>query len=201
MILSVSQTRSGVKATVEREGEYTIMRLGNSPDVQSVLPVPSNLYYNAVRLSEKRDSILVIGVAGGSAGRVALAAGFDRIVGIEADAELLRLGDVYFGVREVFDGVALGDAFDFDDWKKVGWDRKWSCIFFDAYNESTLSRRALEPVYLRFLLSRLVEGGTLLFNCATKNNMDALRSALADIGIIGTWHKYSKNWVCEVKKT
>jgi len=177
-----------------------VLRVGRSPHLQSILPAVPGFYYDAVGLVPFRGSLVLIGVAGGTAAHVAREAGFRQIYGIESDPEMVRLGRKYFNLDDVFDRLVLGDGFDFEAFSDLGWNRTYSCIFFDAFRGLELSTRLYQVTYLRFLISRVEEGGRLLINATTYAKSLSVGAALDLVGshIRWDWHTYRDNWVAEV---
>lgn len=177
-----------------------VIRLGRSPHLQSILPPFPGFYTDSLSLVPWRGSLMVVGVAGGTAGHLAREMGFRRIYGIESDSEMLRLGRRHFRLDDVFDSIVLGDAYDFQVWSQVGWRNTYSCIFFDAYRGLEHSTKLYQVTYLRFLLSRLEEGGRLLINATSYAKSLSLSTALELVGagIRWDWHQYGGNWVADV---
>jgi spermidine synthase len=200
MIIEASRNRYGEVVTVEKNGSSVVMRVGRSLDIQSAYPAPDGMYYDSVKMSPEKGSLLVLGVAGGSAGHVGAAAGFKKIVGMDADPELIRLGAAHFHTEYVFDKIVIGDVYNFEDWLKLNWNAAYDCIFFDAYNAHKLSVRATENTFLRFMVSRLTQKGVLMFNCPRPASVQSLTIALRDVGMKAIWNRYGNNMVAFIKK-
>lgn len=200
MIIEASRNRYGETVSVEKLARAVVMRVGRSPDIQSIYPVPEGMYYDAVKYAPEKDSLLVLGTAGGSAGHVGSAAGFKKIVGMDADAELIRLGAAHFHTEYVFDKIVIGDVYNFEHWPRLGWHEAYSCIFFDAYNAHKLSVHATDNTYLHFLISRLTSKGVLLFNCPRPGSVQTLTQALRAAAIPATWNRYGENMIATIKK-
>lgn len=201
MLVYVGKNQLGQKIKVERVNNINIFKIGDGPDLQSAYPVPAGMYYDAVKLPHRRDSIIICGVAGGSAGHVAREAGYKRIVGIERDQEMYNVGVEYFATGEVFDKIVIGDCLDPDNWANLAWLRpQYSAIFFDAYNGSDISSKALDDRYLSFMLEQLHKQGVIIFNCPTDIAKERVDAAFKKFDLIPTWYKYQLNHVALIKK-
>lgn len=122
--------------------------------------------FKAVRLPERKlDEVLLLGLGAGNVPAILAEQGRDcRIVGVEIDAEMIRLGRQYFNLdaHPRLEVVCM-DAVDFVRLHKDG-NARYDLVIVDLFIDETVPPGAETPEFLRGLADLLAPGGLVLYN-------------------------------------
>lgn len=121
------------------------------------------------------DSILVLGVAGGSVIKtLAKEIGFKgEIIGIEIDSEIISIANSYFKLNEIPNlTIIIEDACKHVDQSNKTHD----LIIIDIFQDNSMPEFLFETVFIENLSSLLKPGGYLLFNTMLHNKSDQDRN-------------------------
>lgn len=118
---------------------------------------------------EKMNTILVLGVAGGSIVKT-LANKYrftNDIIGVEIDNKTLEIANKYFGLNKVRNfNCIIEDAQKFIENTTIQFD----LIVIDIFNDDTMPRFLFEKDFIENCQNKLSENGFILFNTMLKRN-------------------------------
>ena len=123
------------------------------------------------------DSILVLGVAGGSVIKT-LVNEIDfkgEITGVEIDPEIISLANKYFKLNEIQNlTIIVEDASEFVQ----NTNKNFDLIIIDICQDNSMPEFLFESVFIKNTKSLLTPGGYLLFNTMIHTNGDQERNKL-----------------------
>lgn len=213
MILEIARTLSGDLISVEDIKGYNgierVLKVGRSNTVQSMAPIRSGTYFDALRdvkdVSRYAPSartvpgsgprLLLFGVAGGSFGMVARDLNYGRIVGVERDPEILRLAKRWFYVDTFFDRIILGDCFDplvLD--RLLREEREFDVIVVDIFDGVEVSSKIYSDEFIRAMAMVLAYNGIIIINCLSLKQSKKMFDVFERNGAVSvTERKYGSN--------
>jgi spermidine synthase len=121
------------------------------------------------------DSILVLGVAGGSVIQtISKEIGFKgRITGVEIDAEIIEIANTYFKLDQIPNlEIVIDDAFEF----VLKTKEKYDLIIIDVFQDSKMPHFLFEDFFSKRIGFLLNPSGYILFNTMIHNDMDNIRN-------------------------
>jgi predicted O-methyltransferase YrrM len=128
------------------------------------------------RQIKKMDSILVLGVAGGSVIKTLV----DEIqykgtiTGVEIDAEVIQIANRYFNLDAIPKlNLVVADAFEY----VLQTNFKYDLIIVDVFQDTKMPNFLFENFFTKKLCSLLEVNGYILFNTMILNSMDEQRNS------------------------
>jgi predicted RNA methylase len=121
------------------------------------------------------DSILVLGVAGGSVIKTLVdEIKFDgKITGVELDSEIIKIANRYFKLNEIKNlEIVIGDAFEF----VLKTKDKYDLIIIDIFQDTTMPNFLFETFFINRICYHLKNKGFVLFNTMILNESQNLRN-------------------------
>ena len=114
------------------------------------------------------DSILILGVAGGSVIKTLVdEIKFEgQITGVEIDPEIVKVANKYFKLDEIKNlKIIIGDAFEF----VLKTKDKYDLIIVDIFQDTTMPRFLFETFFINRICHHLKNNGFVLFNTMILN--------------------------------
>lgn len=124
---------------------------------------------------KKMESILILGVAGGSVIKTLInEIGYSNtITGVEIDAEIIRIANNYFGLDKIPNlEVIIDDAFEF----VLKTKEKYDLIIIDIFQDTTMPNFLFEKFFINRIGFLLNVDGIILFNTMILNATDEKRN-------------------------
>jgi spermidine synthase len=124
---------------------------------------------------KKLDSILVLGVAGGSVIKTLVnEINFNgEITGVEIDPEIIYLANQYFNLDKIENlTIIIDDAYKFV--QKT--NKTFDLIIIDIFQDNSMPEFLFEPEFIKNINSLLNVGGYLLFNTMINSKADQERN-------------------------
>jgi spermidine synthase len=121
------------------------------------------------------DSILVLGIAGGSVIKTLVdEINFEgEITGVEIDPEIITLANKYFNLNQIQNlTIIIDDAGKFV--QKT--DNTFDLIIIDIFQDNSMPEFLFEPEFIKNINSLLNVGGYLLFNTMINSKADQDRN-------------------------
>ena len=121
------------------------------------------------------DSILVLGVAGGSVIKTLVdEIKFDgKITGVELDPEIIKIANTYFKLDEIKNlEIIIGDAFEFVLKNK----KKYDLIIIDIFQDTVMPSFLFETFFINRICYHLNNKGFVLFNTMILDESQNLRN-------------------------
>jgi len=121
------------------------------------------------------DSILILGVAGGSVIKtLSNEIGFKgKIIGVEIDAEVIAMANTYFGLDQIPNlQIVIDDAFEFVLKTKLQYD----LIVIDIFQDTTMPNFLFEKFFMNRIGDLLRPKGCILFNTMILNKAQNSRN-------------------------
>ena len=121
------------------------------------------------------DSILVLGVAGGSVIKTLVdEIKFDgKITGVELDPEIIKIANTYFKLDEIKNlEIIIGDAFEFVLKNK----KKYDLIIIDIFQDTVMPNFLFETFFINRICYHLNNKGFVLFNTMILDESQNLRN-------------------------
>jgi spermidine synthase len=121
------------------------------------------------------DSILVLGVAGGSVIKTLVdEIKFEgKITGVELDAEIIKVANTYFKLDQIKNlEIVIEDAFEFVLKNK----NKFDLIIIDIFQDTTMPNFLFETFFVNRICYHLKNKGFVLFNTMILNETQNLRN-------------------------
>ena len=141
--------------------------------LQRILKVGlKNIGYNKIKAM---DSILVLGIAGGSVVKTLVdEIKFEgKITGVELDSEIIKVANKYFKLDEIKNfEIIIGDAFEFVLKNK----NKYDLIIIDIFQDTTMPNFLFETFFINRICYHLKNKGFVLFNTMILNESQNLRN-------------------------
>ena len=174
---------------VERDG-YRYLRLNEGQGIHSIWH-PQDLFYGGPwcqfliaplfnpdeQAASAVDQIAILGLAAGTSARqAAMAYPQAKVMGVELDPEILRVGERYFGLGEIpqLESVA-GDA----RWEITKNEAIYDLIIVDAYRPPYIPAHLVTVEFFETLRQRLSSWGMVSINVGRSPNDYSLVDALA----------------------
>jgi spermidine synthase len=124
---------------------------------------------------KKFESILILGVAGGSVIKTLVeeVKFKGQITGIEIDEEIIEIANKYFKLNEIKNlDVIIDDAFEF----VLKTKEKYDLIIIDIFQDTTMPNFLFEDFFINRLNYLLKIEGFILFNTMVINEKDRIRN-------------------------
>ena len=124
---------------------------------------------------KKFESILILGVAGGSVIKTLVeeVKFKGQITGIEIDEEIIEIANKYFKLNEIKNlDVIIYDAFEF----VLKTKEKYDLIIIDIFQDTTMPNFLFEDFFINRLNYLLKIEGFILFNTMVINEKDRIRN-------------------------
>lgn len=123
----------------------------------------------------KMESILVLGVAGGSVIKTLVNEIHfkGKITGVEIDPEIIEIANTYFKLDEISNlTIFIDDAFEF----VLKTDKTFDLIIIDVFKDTNMPNFLFEKFFIYRVGSILKPGGSILFNTMLTKESDNLRN-------------------------
>lgn len=124
---------------------------------------------------KKMESILVLGVAGGSVIKTLIEdIGFSgKITGVEIDSEIVEIANRYFKLDKIPQlEIVIDDAFEF----VLKTKDKYDLIIVDIFQDTKMPNFLFETFFIDRICFLLKSKGNILFNTMILNEADNLRN-------------------------
>lgn len=124
---------------------------------------------------KKMESILVLGVAGGSVIKTLVdeIQFKGKITGVEIDAEIIKMANQYFKLDEMKQlQIVIDDAFEF----VLKTKEKYNLIIIDVFQDTKMPNFLFESFFINRVCFLLKSKGFILFNTMLLNNAENLRN-------------------------
>jgi spermidine synthase len=174
IIKTIPSKRSGVLEVTLVNGKLVIDSENANYSYGSLQQVlKKGLSFIGQQKLEQLNSILILGVAGGSVIQT-LRNDFKlnaKITGIEIDPDVIALANTHFQLNKIKDlELIITDAFKYIKSTKYRYD----LIIIDVFNDSEMPKELFEKEFWHSIESSLTENGFCLFNSiyTTKNDLD-----------------------------
>ena len=134
------------------------------------------LKYIGYERIKKFDSVLVLGVAGGSVIKtLADEVGFEgKIKGVEIDANVVEIANSYFNLNAIPNlEIVIDDAFEF----VLKTKEKYDLIIIDIFQDTTMPNFLFEDFFINRVNYLLNINGFILFNTMVLGFQDRRRNA------------------------
>lgn len=121
------------------------------------------------------DSILILGVAGGSVIKTLVdeIAYNGKITGVEIDSEIIEIANKYFKLNEISNlKIINDDAFEF----VLKTKSKYDLIIIDVFQDTTMPNFLFEKFFMNRIGELLKINSCILFNTMLLNEKDNLRN-------------------------
>lgn len=121
------------------------------------------------------DSILVLGVAGGSVIKTLVdEVKFEgKITGVELDSEIIKVANTYFKLDQIKNlEIVIDDAFEF----VLKTKDKYDLIIIDIFQDTTMPNFLFETFFVNRICYLLKSKGIVLFNTMILNETQNLRN-------------------------
>ncbi len=150
---------SGEIVVKEQFGRYTL-------HVQNLIQsggIIKGIWKKPLKKVTKAERILVFGLGGGTAVQL-IKSRFPKakIIGIEIDEEIIKIGKKYFGLDKV-EGLKIVDG-DAIKWVRNYQGDKFDLILVDLYLGSEFPEEAMGDEFLKKLKKLLLKDGVVIFN-------------------------------------
>jgi len=146
---------------VDDDGRPALMVDGVILSVSAAGPDPPSGYWAAMMPEGSPRSALLLGLGGGTLAHL-LARGHPNIdmVGVDADAELIRFAVAHFGLSLPNLEIVVGDAFEYVE----RCDRHFDFVAVDLFRGYDFQQGATARPFLRRLKTMVGHGGEVAFN-------------------------------------
>ncbi|GEL11730.1 Spermine/spermidine synthase [Flavobacterium glycines] len=124
---------------------------------------------------KKMESVLVLGVAGGSVIKTLIDdIGFSgKITGVEIDSEIVEIANRYFKLDKIPQlEIVIDDAFEF----VLKTKDKYDLIIIDIFQDTKMPNFLFETFFIDRICFLLKSKGSILFNTMILNEADNLRN-------------------------
>jgi spermidine synthase len=124
---------------------------------------------------QKMESILVLGVAGGSVVKtLANEIHFKgKITGVEIDPEIIEIANTYFSLNKIPNlTIIIDDAFEF----VLKTHENYDLIIIDIFQDTTMPNFLFEKFFIDRIGSLLKPSGYILFNTMLTKDSDTVRN-------------------------
>jgi spermidine synthase len=124
---------------------------------------------------KKMESILVLGVAGGSVIKTLVDEIHfkGKITGVDIDPEIIKIAITYFKLNEIKNlDIVIDDAFEFSLKTKD----KYDLIIIDIFQDTTMPNFLFEKFFMNRLCHLLTNKGVILFNTMCLTIKDNVRN-------------------------
>jgi len=124
---------------------------------------------------QKMESILVLGVAGGSVIKtLANEIHFKgKITGVEIDPEIIEIANTYFSLNKIPNlKIIIDDAFEF----VLKTDENFDLIIIDIFQDTKMPNFLFEKFFIDRIGSLLKPSGYILFNTMLTKDSDTVRN-------------------------
>lgn len=124
---------------------------------------------------KKMESILILGVAGGSVIKTLVddIHFTGKITGVEIDAEIIKIANQYFKLDKIPQlNIVIDDAFEF----VLKTKEKYDLIIVDIFQDTKMPNFLFESFFIDRICFLLKSKGFILFNTMLLNNKENLRN-------------------------
>ena len=143
---------------LDQDGSKTILVDGVP---QSTYPSPSGGYWKNMVPTRKVDSVLVLGVGGGTIPRMILKKNPKaKIVGVDNDPSIIKVGIDHLALGEINMDLILKDIFEYVYEIKD----KFDLIVVDLYSGGSFPYKCLSPKFINHLKGLLNKSGEIYIN-------------------------------------
>jgi len=165
--ITIFKVNSPLSNTIEvtwNNGELVIDSLNTNYSYGSLQRIlRKGLLHIGYEKIKKMDSILVLGVAGGSVIRTLVdEIHFEgKITGVDIDPEIIKIANTYFKLHEIQNlEIVIDDAFEFS----LKTQDKYDLIIIDIFQDTTMPNFLFESFFIHRLCYLLNDKGVILFN-------------------------------------
>ena len=177
--IKIYEAKSTLSKSIEvtwANGELVLDSLNTNysyGSLQRILKVGlKNIGYNKITVM---DSILVLGVAGGSVIKTLVdeVKFKGKITGIELDSEIIKVANTYFKLDQIKNlEIVIDDAFEF----VLKTKDKYDLIIIDIFQDTTMPNFLFETFFVNRICYLLKSKGIVLFNTMILNETQNLRN-------------------------
>lgn len=177
--INIHKKNSGVSKTLEvtwNNGQLVLDSKNTNYSYGSLQRIlRKGLKYIGFERIKKFESILVLGVAGGSVIKTLVdEIKFDgKITGVEIDQNIVDIANQYFKLNEIPNlEIVIDDAFEFVLKTKA----KYDLIIIDIFQDTTMPNFLFEDFFINRINELLYTNGFILFNTMVINKKDEERN-------------------------
>lgn len=177
--INVVKKNSAVSNTLEvtwNNGELVLDSKNTNYSYGSLQRIlKKGLKYIGFERIRKFESVLILGVAGGSVIKTLVneIKYTGKITGVEIDKEVLEIANTYFKLNEIKNlELVVDDAFEFVLKTKY----KYDLIIIDIFQDTTMPNFLFEDFFINRINFLLNSNGFILFNTMVINEKDRVRN-------------------------
>ena len=177
--IKIYEAKSTLSKSIEvtwANGELVLDSLNTNysyGSLQRILKVGlKNIGYDKITVM---DSILVLGVAGGSVIKTLVdeIKFKGKITGVELDSEIIKVANTYFKLDQIKNlEIVIDDAFEF----VLKTKDKYDLIIIDIFQDTTMPNFLFETFFVNRICYLLKSKGIVLFNTMILNETQNLRN-------------------------
>lgn len=177
--IKIYEAKSALSKSIEvtwANGELVLDSLNTNysyGSLQRILKVGlKNIGYEKITVM---DSILVLGVAGGSVIKTLVdeVKFKGKITGVELDSEIIKIANTYFKLDQIKNlEIVIDDAFEF----VLKTKNKYDLIIIDIFQDTTMPNFLFETFFINRICYLLKSKGIVLFNTMILNETQNLRN-------------------------
>ena len=177
--IKIYEAKSALSKSIEvtwANGELVLDSLNTNysyGSLQRILKVGlKNIGYDKITVM---DSILVLGVAGGSVIKTLVdeVKFKGKITGVELDSEIIKIANTYFKLDQIKNlEIVIDDAFEF----VLKTKNKYDLIIIDIFQDTTMPNFLFETFFINRICYLLKSKGIVLFNTMILNETQNLRN-------------------------
>lgn len=177
--IKIYEVKSTLSKSIEvtwANGELVLDSLNTNysyGSLQRILKVGlKNIGYNKITVM---DSILVLGVAGGSVIKTLVdeVKFKGKITGVELDPEIIKVANTYFKLDQIKNlEIVIDDAFEF----VIKTKDKYDLIIIDIFQDTNMPNFLFETFFINRICYLLKSKGFVLFNTMILNETQNLRN-------------------------